>query len=100
MSANQTLARHWLTRNILHNTILRSSNSRVLSRAVCLDLLPVPLQQKLEAKLQHVADATLTLFVNEILTVEKAAVFVLRLWYGFPLRHSHFLPIQLNADIF
>lgn len=100
MSANQTLARHWLTRNILHKTILRSSNSCVLSRAVFFGSFASPLQQKLEAKLQHVADATLTLFVNEILTVEKAAVFILRLCYGFPLRHSHFLPIQLNADIF
>lgn len=63
-------------------------------------LLPIPLYQKLEVELQQVADATLILPVNEVLTVVEAAVFVLRLRYGFALGHSNILSIQLKEDVF
>lgn len=50
-------------------------------------------------QLQQVADATLTLFVDEILAVAEVALRVLGLFYRLPLRDGHFLPIQGDDNV-
>lgn len=50
-------------------------------------------------QLQQIADATLTLFVDEILAVAEVAVRVLGLIYRLPLRDGHFLPIQGDDNV-
>lgn len=50
-------------------------------------------------QLQQIADATLTLFVDEILAVAEVAVRVLGLIYRLPLRDGHFLPIQGDENV-
>lgn len=50
-------------------------------------------------QLQQVADATLTLFVDEILAVAEVAVGVLGLIHRLPLRDGHFLPVQGDENV-
>lgn len=50
-------------------------------------------------QLQQVADATLTLFIDEILAVAEVAVGILGLIHRFSLRHPHFPPIQGDESV-
>lgn len=59
-------------------------------------LLPA---SSLHVQLQQVADATLTLFVDEIFTVGEVAVAVLRLIFGLALRNSDLLAIQCDEGV-
>lgn len=50
-------------------------------------------------QLQQVADATLTLFVDEILAVAEVAVGVLGLIQRLPLWDGHVLPVQGDENV-
>lgn len=50
-------------------------------------------------QLQQIADATLTLFVDEVLAVAEVAVGVLGLVDGLPLGDGHFLPVQGDENV-
>lgn len=50
-------------------------------------------------QLQQVAQATLALFVDEILAAAEVAVGVLGLIHRLPLRDGHFLPVQGDENV-
>lgn len=50
-------------------------------------------------QLQQIADATLTLFVDEVLAVAEVAARELGLIDRLPLRDGHFLPIQGDENV-
>lgn len=53
----------------------------------------------LHFELEEIADATLTLLVDQVLAVVEAAVLVLLLLDGFAMGNRHLLAIKSDEDI-
>lgn len=59
----------------------------------------LPSAESVHLQLQQVAQAALTLFVDEILAVTEVAAAVLGLIHGLPLRDGHVLPLQGDESV-